>query len=85
VLPADLASCGVECPRPVRIVNDIVEIGEALFVCDISQNVDVPVREPVCREDIMVRNYIDPGRIPDFGVLTRFPQNTTVLPGPQTL
>ena len=58
---------------PVGVVNDVVEIGQVPALWRIPQDIHIPVREPVGGEYIVIRNDDYLRRVPDLGVLTKFP------------
>ena len=53
----------------VRVVDDVVEIGDALLLHEVAQDIHVAVRLGVGGEDVVVGNDDDLVAVPDLGVL----------------
>ena len=59
----------VEHPVPVRVINHIVEIGDALLLHEVAQDIHVAVRLGIRGEDVMVRHDDHLVAVPDLRVL----------------
>ena len=68
-LPLELAARGVENPVPVRVVDHVVEIGQALLLHEGAQDVDVAVGKRVGGENVVVGDDDDLVLVPDLGGL----------------
>src|SRR6267143_2950985 len=81
VLAPQLASAGIKFPTPLRIVDDVVEIRKVLFLREVSQNVDVPIRETICSKDVVVwyNDYLL--GIPDLRLLAELTLKNTDTSG----
>ena len=58
----------VEHPMPVRVVNHVVEISDALLLHELAQDIHVAVRLGIRGEDVMVRDDHHFVAVPDLGV-----------------
>ncbi len=56
----------------VRVIDHVVEIGQALLLHEGAQDVDVAVGERVGGEDVVVGDDDDLVLVPDLGVLAEF-------------
>jgi hypothetical protein len=72
-LPPDLPAGSVEFPRALGIVDDIVEVGQALFARELAQCIDIAIGQAVGGKDVVIGNDHDLARIPDLGVPPKFP------------
>ena len=63
---------GVELPRAVRVVNHVVEIGQALLLHEVAEDVHVAVRLGVGGENVVVGDDDDALLVPDLGGLAEF-------------
>ena len=64
-LPLELAARRVENPVAVRVVDHVVEIGQALLLNERAQDVDVAVGKRIGGEDVVVGDDDDLVLVPD--------------------
>src|SRR5215471_12900683 len=69
VLPLQHSFACIENPVAIRIVNDVGEIRDALFLHEVAQDVDVAVRSRVCCKDVVIGNNDDFAAVPYLRVL----------------
>src|ERR1051325_4007967 len=56
----------------VRVVDDVVEIGDVLFLHEIAKDIDVAIGFAVGGENVVIGNDDDFVAVPDFGVFAEF-------------
>ena len=69
VLALELTFGRFKDPVPVRVVNHVVEIGQALLLHELTQSIHVAVRLGVGRENVVVGHDHDLVPVPDLRVL----------------
>ena len=67
----------VEFPRPLGIVDHVVEIGQPLLPDERAQDVHVPVGHAVGGENVMIGDDDDFLAVPDLGVAAELPVEHT--------
>src|SRR6185369_1505324 len=72
VLALEHAAGRVEVPMPVRVVYDIVKIGDPLLFDEIAEDIDVAIGFGVGGKNVMVGDDDHFITIPDFGGLAEF-------------
>jgi hypothetical protein len=75
---------GIENPFPIRVVDHIVEIRQALLFDEFAQDVHVAVRLGIGGEDVVVRDDHDLVRSQTLAFWPNSRLNTPIVPGPQT-
>src|SRR5436190_13689325 len=61
----------VKHPVAIWIINHVVEIGDALFLNEVAQDIDVAVGLGIDRENVMIGNDDDSVVVPYLGILAK--------------